>query len=218
MERNDMEYIYKKLPDSKGSISGDGHTMFLEDVVKELKALRKERDELREELNQHKTVLSHCNFGGNMPIKNKLSIVAENKRLRGEVKLLNSYIDLWREESQTVIPFAHGHGWRANKEHVKRGERIRKQLEALKKKGGDDMEDVWSQGFKIGFKTCKQETEPILEQLRKERDDLREACGEAYIYFASCLVHMEDSESHKNLKNMAMKMRDLSEETPTGKE
>jgi len=59
---------------------------------------------------------------------------------------------------------------------------------------------------------------PIEDSLRKERDELREACGEAYIYLASCLVHMEDPESHKNLKNMAMKMRDLSEETPTGKE
>jgi len=66
--------------------------------------------------------------------------------------------------------------------------------------------------------THDRELEKEAEQLRKERDELKKACGEAYIYLASCLVYMEDPESHKNLKNMAMKMRDLSEETPEGKE
>jgi len=72
------------------------------ELEKEAEQLRKERDELKEELNQHKTVLSHCNFGGNMPIKNKLSIVAENKRLNAENDALLAKIDELDEELEAL--------------------------------------------------------------------------------------------------------------------
>ena len=45
-----MEYKYKNIPDSKGSISGDGHTMFLEDVVRNIKSLQAENKELKSKL------------------------------------------------------------------------------------------------------------------------------------------------------------------------
>lgn len=52
-----MKYKYKKLPDFKGSISVDGHTMFLEGVARNLRAKQKEIERLGKRcLDQEKTI------------------------------------------------------------------------------------------------------------------------------------------------------------------
>ena len=58
-----MEYKYIKHPDSKGSITQDGHTMFLDDAVKEITALQEQLKQVEERVSIYRNYLKKNGYG-----------------------------------------------------------------------------------------------------------------------------------------------------------